>query len=114
MKLLLSAAFAALATAPAMADEIRIAHIHDMTGALEAYAAQSQTGLMLGLEYATDGTMQVDGHDLVVTEYDSQLRPDLGRALLAQAAAVGAAELLLARHLAGRRRPRGRHHHGRR
>ncbi|HPD92601.1 MAG TPA: ABC transporter substrate-binding protein, partial [Pararhodobacter sp.] len=85
MKLLLSAAFAALATAPAMADEIRIAHIHDMTGALEAYAAQSQTGLMLGLEYATDGTMQVDGHDLVVTEYDSQLRPDLGRALLAQA-----------------------------
>jgi ABC-type branched-chain amino acid transport systems, periplasmic component len=85
MRLLLSAAFVALATAPAMADEIRIAHIHDMTGALEAYAAQSQIGLMMGLEYATEGTMQVAGNDLVVTEYDSQLRPDLGRALLAQA-----------------------------
>ncbi|PTX02769.1 substrate-binding domain-containing protein [Pararhodobacter aggregans] len=85
MRLLLSAAFVALATAPAMADEIRIAHIHDMTGALEAYAAQSQIGLMMGLEYATEGTMQVEGNDLVVTEYDSQLRPDLGRALLAQA-----------------------------
>ncbi|WP_417625539.1 substrate-binding domain-containing protein [Pararhodobacter aggregans] len=85
MRLLLSAAFIALATAPAMADEIRIAHIHDMTGALEAYAAQSQIGLMMGLEYATEGTMQVEGNDLVVTEYDSQLRPDLGRALLAQA-----------------------------
>ncbi|MCA2011637.1 substrate-binding domain-containing protein [Pararhodobacter sp. CCB-MM2] len=85
MKLLLSAALCALATAPAMAEEIRIAHIHDMTGALEAYAAQSQIGLMLGIEYATQGSMQVDGNDLVVTEYDSQLRPDLGRALLAQA-----------------------------
>ena len=33
MKLLLSAAFVALATAPAIADEIRIAHIYDRTGA---------------------------------------------------------------------------------
>ncbi|MFN4101279.1 MAG: ABC transporter substrate-binding protein, partial [Pararhodobacter sp.] len=85
MKLLLSAALVALATAPAMADDIRIAHIYDRTGALEAYAAQSQIGLMMGLEYATEGSMQVNGQDLVVTEYDSQLRPDLGRALLAQA-----------------------------
>lgn len=85
MKLHLSAALIALATAPAMADDIRIAHIYDRTGALEAYAAQSQVGLMMGLEYATEGTMQIDGNTLVVMEYDSQLRPDLGRALLAQA-----------------------------
>ncbi|MCB1396569.1 MAG: substrate-binding domain-containing protein [Rhodobacteraceae bacterium] len=85
MRLMLTAAVAALMTAPATADEIRIAHIHDMTGALEAYAAQSQIGLMMGLEYATNGTMQVDGNDLVVIEKDSQLRPDLGRALLAEA-----------------------------
>lgn len=85
MKLHLSAALIALATAPAMADDIRIAHIYDRTGALEAYAAQSQVGLMMGLEYATEGTMQIDGNALVVMEYDSQLRPDLGRALLAQA-----------------------------
>ncbi len=85
MRLFLSAALAALATAPAFADEIRIAHIYDRTGALEAYAAQSQVGLMMGLEYATGGTMQINGHDLVVIEKDSQLRPDLGRALLAEA-----------------------------
>ncbi|WP_417598001.1 substrate-binding domain-containing protein [Pararhodobacter oceanensis] len=85
MRLFLTAALAALATAPALADEIRIAHIYDRTGALEAYAAQSQTGLMMGLEYATDGTMEIDGNQLVVIEKDSQLRPDLGRALLAEA-----------------------------
>ncbi|PVH27829.1 substrate-binding domain-containing protein [Pararhodobacter oceanensis] len=85
MRLYLTAALAALATAPALADEIRIAHIYDRTGALEAYAAQSQTGLMMGLEYATDGTMEIDGNQLVVIEKDSQLRPDLGRALLAEA-----------------------------
>ncbi|MGY6697196.1 MAG: substrate-binding domain-containing protein [Roseinatronobacter sp.] len=69
---------------PAMA-EIRIAHIHDRTGALEAYAHQTQIGLMLGLEYATDGTMEIDGQPIRVIEKDSQLRPDLGRALLAEA-----------------------------
>ncbi|MCC5960817.1 MAG: substrate-binding domain-containing protein [Rhodobacteraceae bacterium] len=71
-------------SAPAFA-EIRIAHIYDRTGALEAYAAQSQVGLMMGLEYATGGTMEIDGQPLVVIEKDSQLRPDLGRALLAEA-----------------------------
>ena len=71
-------------SAPVMA-EIRIAHIHDRTGALEAYAAQTQAGLMLGLEYATGGTMEINGEAIRVLEYDSQLRPDLGRALLAQA-----------------------------
>src|SRR5690554_1696133 len=69
---------------PALA-EIRIAHVYDRTGALEAYAAQSHAGLMMGLEYATDGTMEINGQPLVVIEKDSQLRPDLGRALLAEA-----------------------------
>ena len=50
-------ALAALATlaAPAFAQtgEIRIAHVHSMTGPLEAYGKQTQTGLMMGLEYAT-------------------------------------------------------------
>lgn len=70
--------------APAVA-EIRIAHVYDRTGALEAYAAQSQVGLMMGIEYATEGTMEIDGQPIRVIEKDSQLRPDLGRALLAEA-----------------------------
>ena len=82
-------ALAALATlaAPAFAQtgEIRIAHVHSMTGPLEAYGKQTQTGLMMGLEYATGGTMMVAGKKLVVIEKDDQGKPDLGKSLLATA-----------------------------
>jgi ABC-type branched-subunit amino acid transport system substrate-binding protein len=69
----------------ARAEDITIAHVYGKTGALEAYAKQSHDGLLLGLEYATDGTMEIDGRRLVVIEKDTQLRPELGRALLAEA-----------------------------
>src|SRR6185369_5779353 len=46
------------ANAFAQAKEIRIAHVYDKTGPLEAYAKQTQTGLMMGLEYATGGKMR--------------------------------------------------------
>ena len=72
------------AAAPAQ-DPIRIAHVYGRTGPFEAYAAQSHTGLMMGLEYATGGTMEIDGRPIEVLEYDTQLQPDLGRALLAEA-----------------------------
>ena len=75
-----TAAWAGVASA-----EIRIGHIYGQTGALEAYAKQSHTGLMLGLEYATDGTMEVDGEPIEVLEYDTQLDPARGRSLLAEA-----------------------------
>jgi MoxR-like ATPase len=41
--------------------EIRIAHVYSRTGPLEAYGKQTQTGLMMGLDYATGGTMTVNG-----------------------------------------------------
>jgi branched-chain amino acid transport system substrate-binding protein len=66
-------------------EEIRIAHVYGKTGALEAYAKQSHTGLMMGLEYMTDGTMQIDGRPIVVIEKDTQLKPEIGRAMLAEA-----------------------------
>ena len=75
---------AAMLTTPALAD-ITIAHVYGKTGALEAYAAQSHNGLMLGLEYATGGTMEINGEKLVVIEKDTQLKPDIGKALLAEA-----------------------------
>lgn len=86
MKLHLAVALTALMgwVVPAGA-EIRIAHVYDKTGALEAYAKQSHDGLMLGLEYATGGTMEVNGEKIVVIEKDSQLKPDVGRAMLAEA-----------------------------
>lgn len=82
-------ALAALATAigaPALAQsEIKIAHIYSKTGLLEAYGKQTQTGLMMGLNYATGGTMAVNGRKLVVIEKDDQGKPDVGKSLLAAA-----------------------------
>lgn len=81
------AAALALAAAAglASAQEIRIAHVYGKTGPLEAYAKQSHTGLMMGLEYATHGTMKVLGRKIVVIEKDTQNKPDVGKAQLAAA-----------------------------
>src|SRR5688500_17254588 len=65
--------------------EIRIAHVYGKTGPLEAYGKQTQTGFMMGLDYATGGTMTVAGKKLVVIEKDDQGKPDVGKNLLAQA-----------------------------
>jgi len=65
--------------------EIKIAHIHSKTGPLEAYGKQTAVGFMMGLEYATGGTMTVAGRKLTVIEKDDQGKPDLGKSLLAQA-----------------------------
>ncbi len=71
--------------AAAQSAEIRIAHIYSKTGPLEAYGKQTQTGLMLGLDYATGGSMSVNGKKIVVIEKDDQGKPDLGKSLLAAA-----------------------------
>ncbi len=74
-----------LALAQAGKGEIRIAHVHSLTGPLEAYGKQTKTGFQMGLAYATGGTMMVAGKKLVVIEKDDQGKPDLGRSLLATA-----------------------------
>ncbi len=86
MKTVFAALAAALATtALAQAQEIRIAHVYDKTGPLEAYAKQTQSGLMMGLEYATGGTMKVLGRKIVVIEKDAQFKPDVAKSQLASA-----------------------------
>jgi len=82
---LLAAAMLALATSLAFAQDIKIAHIYGKTGPFEAYAKQTQAGLILGLEYATGGTMSVLGRKLVVIEKDDQLKADVAKSALAQA-----------------------------
>ncbi|WP_457444370.1 substrate-binding domain-containing protein [Roseateles sp. P5_E4] len=69
----------------AAGNEIRIAHVYSKTGPLEAYGKQTQTGFMMGLDYATGGTMTVAGKKLVVIEKDDQGKPDVGKSLLAAA-----------------------------
>ncbi|WP_372886797.1 substrate-binding domain-containing protein [Shimia sp.] len=84
-KLLLGGFVSALALASAAQADIKIAHIYGKTGPFEAYAKQSHDGLMLGLEYATGGTMEINGEKIVVIEKDTQLKPDNGKALLEEA-----------------------------
>ena len=65
--------------------DIKIAHVYSKTGALEAYGKQTAIGLQMGLQYATGGTMTVNGRKLVVIEKDDQGKPDVGKSLLAAA-----------------------------
>ncbi len=77
----------------AQSKEIRIAHIYSKTGPLEAYGKQTATGFMMGLDYATQGSMMVAGKKLVVIEKDDQGKPDLGKSLLAAAYSDDKADL---------------------
>src|SRR5512133_3553241 len=78
---------------PLQATDIKIAHVYDKTGPLEAYAKQTQTGLMMGLDYATGGTMTVNGNKLMVIEKDNQGKPDVAKSQLAAAYADDRADI---------------------
>jgi branched-chain amino acid transport system substrate-binding protein len=81
----LAASAFALPHAFAQGKEIKIAHIYSRTGPLEAYGKQTQAGLLMGFEYATNGTMTVNGRKIVLMEKDDQGKPDIGKSLLAAA-----------------------------
>ena len=83
-RILLTGVISAAMATTALAD-IKIAHVYGKTGPFEAYAKQSHDGLMLGLEYATGGTMEINGEKIVVIEKDTQLKPENGKALLEEA-----------------------------
>src|SRR5438270_9199875 len=69
----------------ASAEDLKVALIHGKTGALEAYAKQTETGLRMGFEYATKGTMTVDGRKIVLITKDDQTKPDVAKTALAEA-----------------------------
>lgn len=88
LKVLAFASLAAAAvtlTTPVCAQELKIALIAGKTGALEAYAKDTETGFMMGLEYLTKGTMTVNGRKIRVIVKDDQGKPDLAKAALAEA-----------------------------
>jgi branched-chain amino acid transport system substrate-binding protein len=76
-----AAGLAALA-APAAAADLKICLIAGKTGALEAYAKQTEAGFMLGLEYLTKGSMKVGDRAVKVIVKDDQLKPDRGKSAL--------------------------------
>lgn len=71
--------------AAARAEDLKIALIHGRTGPLEAYAKQTETGLRLGFEYATKGTMEIGGRKIVLITKDDQGKPDLAKSALTEA-----------------------------
>ncbi|MFZ5509935.1 MAG: substrate-binding domain-containing protein [Pseudomonadota bacterium] len=75
----------ALGGPAAAQQDIKIALIAGKTGPLEAYAKQTETGFMMGLEYLTNGTMSIGGRKIRVIVKDDQNKPDIGKAMLAEA-----------------------------
>jgi len=82
-------------SASAQTKEIKIAHVYSKTGPLEAYGKQTATGLQMGLDYATGGTMMVAGKKIVLIEKDDQGKPDVGKSLLAAAYGDDKADLAI-------------------
>src|ERR1700755_335496 len=82
---LFTAAAALLLAMPASADDLKIALIHGKTGPLEAYAKQTETGLRMGFEYATKGSMTVDGRKIVLITKDDQGKPAPAKPALSEA-----------------------------
>src|SRR5579863_1070795 len=78
-------ATSALIAGAAYADDLNVALIYGRTGPLEAYAKQTETGLKLGFEYATKGTMEIDGRKINIILKDDQSKPDLAKTALAEA-----------------------------
>jgi branched-chain amino acid transport system substrate-binding protein len=77
------------------AQDLKIALIYSKTGPLEAYAKQTETGLMLGLEYLTKGTMALDGRKVTMLTKDDQGKPDVAKSLLEQAYADDKVDLAI-------------------
>jgi branched-chain amino acid transport system substrate-binding protein len=79
------AVWASSAATAAVAADLKIALIYSKSGPLEAYAKQTETGLALGFEYLTGGTMTLDGRKIVILPKDDQGKPDVAKSLLEQA-----------------------------
>ncbi|GAA5127873.1 substrate-binding domain-containing protein [Alloalcanivorax gelatiniphagus] len=87
----------ALAAAPLAqaADSIRIAHVTGFTGPLSAYAEQLGVGMKMGFEYATDGSMEIEGRKIEIIDKDTQLDPARARSLVEEAYAEDDAQIVV-------------------
>ncbi|MDV7142389.1 substrate-binding domain-containing protein [Tropicimonas sp. TH_r6] len=84
-----------MASAVFAQEPVKIALIHGISGhSFEVFSKQAQTGFELGIEYATGGTGMVKGQPIEIIHKDTQFKPDVARAVLAEA--YGDDEVLLA------------------
>ncbi len=58
-------------------ETIKIGVLASLTGALETYGNQTKQGFELGLDYATDGTMEVEGKKIEVVYEDTETKPEV-------------------------------------
>ncbi|QCR34453.1 substrate-binding domain-containing protein [Lysinibacillus sp. SGAir0095] len=56
---------------------VKVGVLASLTGALESYGKQTQKGFELGLEYATNGTMEVAGKKIEVVWEDTETKPEV-------------------------------------
>src|SRR5262245_2408654 len=91
------AGLSSLASAAVEAKDIKICLIAGKTGALEAYAKQTENGFMMGLEYLTQGSNKVGNDKLEVIVKDDQLKPDRGKTLLEECYGDDKADLAVGR-----------------
>ncbi|KMJ57888.1 ABC transporter permease [Bacillus sp. LL01] len=56
---------------------IKVGVLASMTGALETYGKQTVQGFEIGLEYATEGTMEVNGHKIEFVVEDTETKPEV-------------------------------------
>lgn len=76
----------AFSPAAAKEDPIRIALVHGLSGStFEVFSKQTHTGFEMGIEYATKGTGMVRGRKIEIIKKDTQFKPDVARAVLAEA-----------------------------
>ena len=58
-------------------DPIKIGVLASLSGGLESYGKQTSNGFKLGLEYATDGTMEVNGRKIEYVIEDTETKPEV-------------------------------------
>lgn len=63
---------------PEVKEPIKIGIVTSKTGPLEAYGNQMLRGFELGLDYATNGTREIDGRKIEVYIEDSETNPEKG------------------------------------
>ncbi len=62
---------------PKVTEPIKIGVLASQTGGLEAYGKQTLRGFELGLEYATEGTMEVAGRKIEFIVEDTETKPEV-------------------------------------
>lgn len=59
-------------------EPIKIGIVTDKSGALEAYGNQMLKGFELGIDYATNGTREIDGRKIEIIVEDTETNPEKG------------------------------------